>query len=220
VAPELLHAAGVRTTGANGRVPGAIAAATAFLIAVGTPGGPARAAEPAPNQVVAGVRDLSVHAGFGWYTFVGGSASVIAGPKLAFDGGFALGPHVWLDFGLGLVFGGCLIRRGDEGDCVVKPGQVVEPVIGIKVKTPPVSRFLGYARVVAGGVSVSADGHGSSGGAIVRGGAGIKGFGNGPVAFGVEASVVGGTGSFKINYGSPAATLVGFDLLLGVEIRF
>ena len=197
-----------------------MAAAAAFLAAVGVPGASAGAAEPATPSAVAGSHELSVHAGLGVYAFVGNTSGLVAGPKLAFDGGFALGPHLWLDFGLGLVFGGCLLKRGDEGDCVVSPGQVIEPVVGIKVKTPPAGRFLGYARVVAGAIALSADNHGSSGGAIVRGGAGIKGFGSGPVAFGVEASVVTGAGSFATNYGTPANTLIGFDLLLGVEIRF
>lgn len=194
-------------------------AAAALLAATGARRPGLAAGEPPPVPAGALPHALSIQGGIGVYTAAGGSAAFIVGPKLAFDGGFALGRNVWFDLGLGLVFGGCM-RRGDEGDCVLSPGQVVEPVAGIRIVTAPDGRFLGYARVVAGAVAISTDKHGTSSGGVVRGGVGIKGFGSGPVAFGVEGSVVVGAGSFTLNYGTPANTLVGFDLLLGAEVRF
>jgi hypothetical protein len=219
LAPKLLGATGVRTTRGNGWQSRALAAVTVLLTAAGAAHAGMAAVEPPQVQAAALPHALSVQAGIGFYSVVGGTTALIAGPKLAFDGGFALGRNVWFDLGLGLVFGGCM-RRGDEGDCVLSPGQVVEPVAGIRVVTAPDGRLLGYARVVAGAVAVSSDKHGASAGGIVRGGVGIKGFGTGPVAFGVEGSVVAGVGSFTLKYGAPASALVGFDLLAGVEIRF
>ena len=204
--------------GTRGRLPVALAA-VALLAATGAQRPGMAAGEPPAPQAAALPHALSVHGGIGVYSATGGTTALVVGPKLAFDGGFALGRNVWLDLGLGLVFGACM-RRGDEGDCVLSPGQVVEPVAGIRVVTAPDQRLLGYARVVAGAVTISTDKHGTSTGGILRGGVGIKGFGSGPVAFGVEGSVVLGAGSFTLNYGTPANTLLGFDLLLGPEIRF
>ena len=208
----------MRTMGTRGRLPVALAV-VALLAGTGAPRTGIAAGEPPPEEAASLPHALSLHGGIGFYSAAGGTTAIIVGPKLAFDGGFALGRNVWLDLGLGLVFGACM-RRSDEGDCVLTPGQVIEPVAGIRVVTAPDRRLLGYARVVAGAVAISTDKHGTSSGGIVRGGVGIKGFGSGPVAFGVEGSVVVGAGSFTLNYGTPANTLVGFDLLLGTEVRF
>jgi hypothetical protein len=137
--------------------------------------------------------------------------AIFAGPKVTLEYGAPAAGRLSFTAGAGLTLGAC-IKRGDEKDCVFRPGYAVEPFAGIVFTSPRAGRASAYAKVLGGAVLLVPDAHQVGGAALLRAGGGARYDLSERLTIGLEATGAVGVGHFELNFQDVERQLVGLEL--------
>jgi len=180
----------------------------------------ARAELTAPHDTIPAPAHgtVSLQGGTSLYMTSSSAPAIFAGPKLTLEYGAPAAGRLSFTAGAGLTLGACM-KRGDEKDCVFRPGYAVEPSAGIVFTSPRAGRAWAYAKVVGGMVLLVPDAHPVGGAALLRAGGGARYDLSERVAIGLEATAAIGIGHFELNYREVERNLVSVELGAVFKVR-